>query len=331
MKKMKVLSVLIAILLVVGILAACSQPATPIENSGQEVSQAPAETASVEASEDITYTVGITYQGLAAPYVVIMKDAFEATADELGLKYIAVDGESDPSKQVGQVENFIAQKVDLIIVDPIEADGVAPAIDAANAAGIPVFCLLQKTSNWEESICFVGSKIEDSGNIVAQMAIDDGCKKLAVIEGPMGSEAQIGRFNGIKEIVDKYPDVEIVTTQGADWDRAKALSIAENWLQSGIEIDAIIGENDDMVLGAVQAVQEAGKGDSIKCYGIDALDEALTALENETMAGTVFQDAKGQGKLAAETALAILQGETVEKNIYIPYVEVRVGDVSKYR
>ena len=336
MNKMKVLALLVAVLMIAVAFAACSTPST--ETPSTESSEAPSQSAeaSEEASETVkTIKIGATYQMLAAPYIVTLKDSCVATAEAMGgIELIVVDGEGDPAKQVGQVENFIAQKCDVIILDPQSFDGCAPAVDAANAAGIPIFTLIQKVENQDEAITYVGSEAKESGEILAQMAVDDfgGNAKVVVIEGPMGSDAQIGRYSGIEAVMNANAGMELVMRQAADWDRATALALVENWLQSGMEFDVVLAENDDMAMGALKAIEDLGMLDKIKVYGIDAIPEALTAVQEGKMGGTVFQDAVAQGKLAIEVAVKIAEGkEKIESSYVIPYVEVRAADVPKYQ
>ncbi len=192
--------------------------------------------------------------------------------------------------------------------------------------------MIQKVSNQDKTTTYVGSEAKQSGEIMAQMAVDDlgGKGNVVVIEGPMGSDAQIGRYSGIEAVINANPGMKIIQKQAANWDRATALSITENWLQSGIQFDAVLAENDDMAMGALKAIQDTNMVGKIKVYGIDAIPEALTAVQNGQMGGTVFQDAVAQGIKVMEVVQMIAQGQTIESSYLIPYVGVRASDVPKY-
>lgn len=285
-----------------------------------------------DSSDKKEINIGVSFQGLSDEYIVRLSDAFQEKADEMGVKVQVADGQMNAEKQVGQVENFIAQKVDAIVLNPISADGCAPAVTAAKEAGIPIITLISTTSNQADASTYVGSDAVESGEIQAQMVVEDLNKKgnIVVMFGQMGHDAQIGRYEGLKNTIEGT-DIEIIAEQTANWSREEGMKLMENWLSSGKEIDAVVAQNDAMALGAVMAIEEKGLSDQIKVYGIDAQGEALEAVEKGTMAGTVFQNAEVQGSECVDVAVKAANGETLESNYYIPYEGVRVEDVDKYR
>lgn len=285
-----------------------------------------------DSSDKKEINIGVSFQGLSDEYIVRLSDAFQQKADEMGVKVQVADGQMNAEKQVGQVENFIAQKVDAIVLNPISADGCAPAVTAAKEAGIPIITLISTTSNQADASTYVGSDAVESGEIQAQMVVEDLNKKgnIVVMFGQMGHDAQIGRYEGLKNTIEET-DIEIIAEQTANWSREEGMKLMENWLSSGKEIDAVVAQNDAMALGAVMAIEEKGLSDQIKVYGIDAQGEALEAVEKGTMAGTVFQNAEVQGSECVDVAVKAANGETLESNYYIPYEGVRVEDVDKYR
>lgn len=285
-----------------------------------------------DSSDKKEINIGVSFQGLSDEYIVRLSDAFQEKADEMGVKVQVADGQMNAEKQVGQVENFIAQKVDAIVLNPISADGCAPAVTAAKEAGIPIITLISTTSNQADASTYVGSDAVESGEIQAQMVVEDLNKKgnIVVMFGQMGHDAQIGRYEGLKNTIEET-DIEIIAEQTANWSREEGMKLMENWLSSGKEIDAVVAQNDAMALGAVMAIEEKGLSDQIKVYGIDAQGEALEAVEKGTMAGTVFQNAEVQGSECVDVAVKAANGETLESNYYIPYEGVRIEDVDKYR
>ena len=128
-----------------------------------------------------------------------------------------------------------------------------------------------------------------------------------------------------------YPDIKIVAEQTANWDRAEAMTLMENWLQMGDQIDGVVAQNDEMAIGALKAIQAAGMEDSIKVVGIDAIADALALVESEEMIGTVYQDAVGQGAGAVEAAVKAVKGEAVEKETLIPYVLITKENVAEWK
>lgn len=140
---------------------------------------------------------------------------------------------------------------------------------------------------------------------------------IAVLEGQMGHEPQIRRQQGIMNILKKYPNIKIVADMPADWYRDKGMAVMENWLQSGLKIDAVVAHNDEMAIGALKAAEDAGV--RLFIAGIDATPEALDFVRQGKLAFTVFQDAKGQGKGAIETAVQVVNGKKVSKEVIIPF------------
>ncbi len=282
--------------------------------------------------DDGTITVGVSFQGLSDEYIVRLSEAFKTRAAELDVKLLIGDGQMNAEEQVGQVENFIAQQVDAIVLNPISMNGCAPAVSAANEAGIPIITLISITSNQDDADAYVGSNAKESGLLEGEMMVEDlgGKGNIVVMFGQMGHDAQIGRYEGLLEAMEGT-DIQIVAEQTGNWSREEGLSLMENWLNSGMQIDAVVAQNDAMALGAMSAIADKGLTGQIKVYGIDAQGEALNAVEEGTMNGTVFQNAEQQGSQCVDVALAAAKGETLDKNYYIPYEAVRAADVPNYR
>jgi len=344
MKKNRIVSLGIALVLILSLVLGGCAPQTPAK-SGEPAAdkkaaeqpaadQKAAEKSGEPAKKGIKdIKIGYSFQGLSDEYIVFLKESVDAKAKEMGVNILVADGQMSAEKQVSQVENFIAQKVNCIVMNPISMDGCAPAVDAAVAAGIPIITLISITSNQDKATCYVGSDAVESGEIEMKMAAEamGGKGNIVVMHGQMGHDAQIGRYKGLQNVLKNYPDIKIVAEQTGNWSREEGLKIMENWLSSGKQIDAVVSQNDAMALGALKAIEAKNLVGKIKVFGIDAIPEALDALEKGTMHGTVFQDAKGQGMKSVEIAVKVALGEKVEKNIYIPYLPVLKEDVPKYR
>ena len=277
-------------------------------------------------------TIGISYQNLQNEFIINIQDAVRAEAKKLNVDLVEADGQGKAENQISQVENFIAQGVDAIILNPYDKEGSAPAVDLAVKAHKPIVVVNAIVSNLDQANAYAGSEDAEAGRIEAQRIMDalHGKGNIAVIHGPNGHSAEVQRSQGIRQVLAKYPDAKIVAEQSANWDRAQALNLMENWLASGRQIDAVIAQNDEMALGALKAVEAAGKQNQIAVIGIDAIPDALKAVADGRMVGTVFQDAKGQGTLAVDLAVQLAEGKPVKHDNYIPFQLVTKENVAKF-
>jgi inositol transport system substrate-binding protein len=276
--------------------------------------------------------VGVSMQGLEAPYVAAVQQHLENSVKNSEVEAVFLDAQSNVEKQISQIEQFIAWKVDVIILNPISYTGCAPAVDAANKAGIPIVALITRVANQDKANSFVGSDHKDSGIIEAEMVAKEigGKGNIVVIEGVMGIDAQIQRMEGYKEVLAKYPDIKIVAQQAANWQRSEAFAITENWIKSGKKFDVVLSQNDNMALGALRAVEQANLVSKIKVFGIDGDKDALEAVKAGRLAGTVFQDAKRQAERAVECAIKLTKGEPIEKYYVIPFKAVTEENADKF-
>lgn len=258
-----------------------------------------------------------------------MRD-YEATLQ--GVEVIYVDAMNDANKQLSQIENFISQKVDAIVMVPVDTVSAENMVDKANQADIPIIVVNRQYEGVDQASAYVGSESITAGIMemeeVARML--DGKGNIAIMNGQMGHEAQIKRTEGNKEIIAKHPEMQIVLEGTGEWDRAKGMTLMENWLQSGKEIDAIVANNDEMAIGAIMALEAAGKLDDVIVAGVDATPDALEFVQSGKLSVTVFQDAAGQGRGGIETALKIVRGESVDKFVWIPYELVTIENVEEY-
>ena len=274
--------------------------------------------------------IGITFQNMQNEFIIYIADSVRAKAKALGVTLVESDGQGKAENQVSAVENFIAQKVDAIILNPFDKEGCAPAVDKAVAARIPIVVVNAQVVNLDKAAAYVGSDDIDAGKIEMQFIADKigGKGNIALIHGPSGSSAEIQRTIGNMEILKKYPGIKVIFEQIANWDRAQALSLTENWIQTGKKLDAIVAQNDEMALGASRAAA-ASKLD-IPVIGIDAIPDALKAVRDGKLAATVFQDARGQGAGAVDLANKLANGQKVEKTLYIPFQLVTKANLDKF-
>lgn len=298
MKKSLVL--LVSVLLLVMSFAGCT-------------SQEPA----VEETEQVT--IGFAVSTLANPFFVTMKDGGEAKANELGVEMITLDAQDSVENQISQVEDLIAREVDVIIINPVDSDAIANSVKEANKAGIPVITVT-RPSNGGDVVQHLDIDNADAGQLAGEELVKvlNGKGKVAVLEGIAGAPSAIDRQAGFMGVIDQYPDIEVVASLTANYSREEAAAVMEDILQANPELDAVYGHNDEMALGAVRTIVAAGRLDVIKIFGIDATDDALTAIGKGEMAATVKQQPDLQMAMAVEAANKVANGEEVEPLVIIP-------------
>jgi inositol transport system substrate-binding protein len=275
--------------------------------------------------------IGVSLMNLSSEFIVMLQRAMEDKAKEMGVRLIVNDAERSAEKQVRQVEGFVAQDVDAIILNPCEVEASAPAVDRAIDAGIPVVNVNSETRS--APTAFVGSRDEESGRIAMEYIAQrlSGRGNVVVMHGFMGQAAQIKRDSGAREILAKHPGLKVLADQTAEWDRAKAMSLMENWIQSyGDRIQAVFAQNDEMAMGALIAIEQAGLKGKVVVAGVDAITDALQAVKDGRLDATVFQDARGQGGAAVETAFKLARGEPVRKEVFIPFRLVTRDNVGEF-
>jgi inositol transport system substrate-binding protein len=277
--------------------------------------------------------VGYGALSLNNAFIKALSEALEAKGKELGAEVLVSDAQDNIERQVGQIEDFIAKKVDVIIFNPTDVEAMNPSVEACKKAGIPLILVNTTTSNTDYT-CYVGSSNEESGIIQGRFLAekfkgrDD--VKVVVLHGPFGHSAEIGRYEGLKQTFLNQPGVKVLSEQTGNWKREEGLRIMEDWLQAYPKIDCLASQNDEMALGALEAIKAAGRLDEILVVGIDALPEACAAVGRGEMAATVFQDAAGQGIGAIEMAVKAAKGESIPKEHMIPFKLVTKENVDEY-
>lgn len=275
--------------------------------------------------------IGSTMLSMQNEFVVNVSDEMEAKAKELGVELITVDAERSALKQVEQVESFIAQGVDAIVMNPCEVEASSPAVKLALDAKIPIINVNSETTAKPTS--FVGSDDVESARIAMNYIVKKlgGKGNIIMMHGYMGQAAQIKRDKGAKEILKANSGLKLLAEQSGEWDRAKAMSLTENWIQSyGNKINAIFAQNDEMGLGVVKALEAAGLKNKIIVVSIDAIPDALQAVKKGALDATVYQNAKQQGSKAIENAVKAAKGEAFEKEVLIPFQLVTKENLGEF-
>ena len=282
------------------------------------------------------WVIGVSYQNLAFPYVAAMQKAIQNRAAATGVKIIEADAFNDTNKELANVENLLAQDVDLLLFEAASLEASVASIEAANKAGIPVVQFNGK-ANGGEYVTFVGSNQIESGLLLGQWLLDlytqlgKETLKGIYLRGVAGQITDIARSDGVKKaledagMTDKFEFVE----QYADYDRGKGQSVTESILSQSTEYDFIIANNDDMILGALAAVEQAGLSGKVPMCGVDGLPEALDAIKAGTLSATVFQNPEGQAAGGLQAAIAFLEGSTPPEEMLIPFILVTPENVDE--
>lgn len=269
---------------------------------------------------DDQVVVGFAVSTLANDFFVTMNEAAVAKAEEMGIKLITLDAQDSAETQATQIEDFITKEVDVLLINPVDSDAVGTAVLAANEAGIPVVTVT-RPSNLGEVLQHLDIDNKEAGMLDAEQLVKDlnGKGKVAVLEGIAGAPSALDRQAGFVDyLAANAPDIEVVTSLTANYSREEGATVTDDILQSNPELDAIYAHNDEMALGAVRSVIAANRLDEIKIYGIDATGDAIEAVKKGEMVATVMQQPDVQIEKALETAMKILDGESVDALVNIP-------------
>lgn len=263
--------------------------------------------------KDEKYTVGFVISTQTNPFFVSLKEGAEKKAKELGIELVVLDSQDDSAKELANMEDLITRKVDLILVNPTDSDAIVNSVIAANDANIPVITV-DRASNGGEVLSYIASDNIAGGKMAGEYILEQlgGKGKAVELEGIAGTNAARERGEGFNEAI-KGSDIEVVAKQTADFDRVKGLEVMENILQSQPEINAVFAHNDEMALGALEAIKASGK--DIIVVGFDATDDAVKAVEAGDMAATVAQQPELIGEMGIDAAVKSLKGETIEKSV----------------
>ena len=311
----KIISILLCFVMVVGIFSACSSG-----NSDKDTSVA----SSVEkTSDDGRPVIGCTVYYMTE-FVTLMVEGVKDEAEKLGAELVLLDAGNDAQKQISQIENLIAQNVDVVLVAAVDADAIVPAVEMCENAGIPLVGL-NMLINTDKDYYYSGPNDVEAGELQTQYLMDEigGKGKVVILEGPIGTSAQLQRKEGNENVLAKYPDVEVIASQPANWSREEALALMENWLQAfGGDIDAVIAHNDEMALGAIQALEAAGLKGEIPVTGVDAIKDGCQAIKDGRFEASVFQDAEVEGRLGVQICMDVLADNPPAE--YLNFIEMKL-------
>lgn len=281
------------------------------------------------------YKVTLILKNLVNPMWLAVKEGAEAAAAEYGveLTVLAPLKADSNEEQIRQVEDAITKQADAIVLIPSDSQGIIPAVEKANQAGIPVINVNTKVGGGQTET-FIAVENYDAASKVAKAVAEKlgGKGKVIILEGIAGAQSAIDLKQGAVDTFGTYEGIEIVASQTANWNRAEAMQVTQNLLQAHPDVDAIFASNDEMAMGAVEAVDQAGLTGKIIIAGLDANRDALEAIKEGKMTITCDKMGFDQGYVGVETAVKVLNNEPVKafpgvKALDNVSMEVKKGEV----
>lgn len=290
-------------------LAGCGAATLDGDNAG--------EAGPVEEKDASELVIGVSISTLNNPFFISLDEGIKELADEQGTQVKSVDAQNDTAKQTNDIDDLIQQNVDILLINPVDSSAIAPAVESANAAGIPVITI-DRSSDGGEIVTLVASDNVEGGEIAAkyitEISGDDA--KTIQLEGVPGASAARERGQGFMNVAEET--LNLLDSQTANFDRAEGLTVMENMLQANPEIQAVFAQNDEMALGAIEAVESAGLSGEVQIVGFDGTEDGMKAVEEGTLSATVAQQPKEMGRLAMQAAYDYFAGETIPDYIASP-------------
>ena len=355
----KTLALLLSVLMLVTLLAACgSNDTPPADTSGGDTQQ----TDDANTPEDTTGdteepeapaaggTIGVCIYQFTDAFMTTYRNALQEILEGKGYQVTTVDGANDQAKQNEQINNFITQGVDALIINPVMTSAADQIIATVQAAGIPTVLINREPTADQmavyDKLVYVGCDARQSGTMQGELILDtpnkgdingDGKISYIMVQGdPENVDAQYRTEFSVKALVDAGMEVEELNLTRGDWMRERGQEIVANDLaQFGEQIEVVFCNNDDMAIGALQSIVAANRkvNEDIYLVGVDALDAALNEVQAGNMTGTVLNDAVGQATAAVEQMELLLGGKTYaagEQSVYVDYVKVTPDIVSDF-
>lgn len=273
--------------------------------------------------------IALSISTLNNPFFIALRDGAQQAADEAGVSLEVSNAQGDASQQLNDVQNLVTQQFDAIMVNPVDTDAIVPAIQAANQSDIPIIALDRKAASGEVATVIASDNVKGGREAGEELIRLVGNGPVAQLEGVPGTSAARERGQGFQEAIDGQSSVNLVASQPAGFDRNQALNVTQNILQSSPDVKGIFAQNDEMALGAVQALGDRA-GNEVKIVGFDGIDDALQAIKDEDMNATVAQQPGRIGRLGVENAMKVIDGEDVPNKIGVEVVLVTQENVSDF-
>lgn len=306
MNKKRLLAMLMAGTMTVGVMAGCG-------------SSAPADDGETTADAgDGAYKIALIQQHQTNAFQIAVSDAAEAKAEEMGVDLTILSADQDAATQISQIEQCVSEGFDAILFEPVDPDGLRDAAKSAADNGVVMINVISACTDWEDagiSAVSYGDNVK-AGETEMQKVADllGGKGNIAILTGPSGDAGGLQRMEGYENVLKNYPDmVQVVAPADCQWDTAQAQATVESWL-SAYDLDAIICENDGMAVGAGNA---AGANSGIVIAGVDGTPDGFEAINDGRITGTVSQNGGAMAANAMEAAVTLLDGGTLDENVII--------------
>ncbi|WP_047286175.1 MULTISPECIES: sugar ABC transporter substrate-binding protein [Pseudomonas] len=282
--------------------------------------------------------IGVSMSQFDDTWLTYLRESMDQKAKSLpeGVKLQFEDARSDVVKQLSQVENFISQKVDAIVVNPVDTAATRKITEAAVKAGIPLVYVNRRPDdlNLPKGVVTVASNDLEAGKMQMQYLADKmgGKGNIVILLGDLANNSTTNRTKGVKEVLAQYPGIKVDQEQTGVWLRDKGMTLVNDWLTQGRQFDAVVSNNDEMAIGAAMALKQAGveKG-SVLIAGVDGTPDGLRAVKKGDLALSVFQDAKGQADGSIDTAVKMIKHEPVEPAVWVPYRLITPENVDQFK
>jgi inositol transport system substrate-binding protein len=282
--------------------------------------------------------IGVSMSQFDDTWLTYLRESMDKKAKSYpdGVQLQFEDARSDVVKQLSQVESFISQKVDAIVVNPVDTAATRKITEAAVKAGIPLVYVNRRPDDLKlpKGVVTVASNDLEAGEMQMQYLADKmgGKGDIVILLGDLANNSTTNRTKGVKEVLAKYPNIKIEQEQTGIWSRDKGMTLVNDWLTQGRKFDAVVSNNDEMAIGAAMALQQAGvdKG-SVLIAGVDGTPDGLNAIKKGNMTVSVFQDAKGQADGSIDTAVKMARNEPVEQAVWVPYRLITPQNVDTFK
>lgn len=275
--------------------------------------------------------VALLVSTLNNPFFVDLRDGAQAAAKDLGVDLMVSDAQNDSSTQQNQAQNAQSQGAKAVIINPVDSDAASPAVAPLLSSSLPVISVDRSVTGEDVTSHIASDNVAGGAQAADELAKAVGEKgKVIILQGTPGAASTRDRGDGFKKEIKKYSGIEVVAEQTANFDRAEALDVTTNLMQSNPDVVGIYAENDEMALGAIQSLGSKA-GVDVKIFGFDGTEDGLKAVSNGTMVGTIAQQPKELGKKAVEAAVKAIKGESVEKTESIEVKTVTKENVADFQ
>ncbi len=275
--------------------------------------------------------VALLVSTLNNPFFVDLRDGAQAAAKDLGVDLMVSDAQNDSSTQQNQAQNAQSQGAKAVIINPVDSDAASPAVAPLLSSNLPVISVDRSVTGEDVTSHIASDNVAGGAQAADELAKAVGEKgKVIILQGTPGAASTRDRGDGFKKEIKKYSGIEVVAEQTANFDRAEALDVTTNLIQSNPDVVGIYAENDEMALGAIQSLGSKA-GTDVKIFGFDGTEDGLKAVSDGTMVGTIAQQPKELGKKAVEAAVKAIKGESVEKTESIEVKTVTKENVADFQ